>query len=106
VGGYVAFETTNNSMNNGKVGSMPMGTIVLGKQISKTEFKKKIKKEGTLYWIIVCESTIMCKEITAFDSKDKKLTCHSLNSSPEFPDFEIGLDEVKQFFLILKKQVD
>lgn len=101
---YMAFEISNNSMHNGLVNGIPQMSIVLGKQVSKREMIKKINTENT-YWVIVYEGTIMCKKITAYNKKANTITCHSLNDSPEYPDFEVPLGEVKEFFEILKKQV-
>jgi len=103
---YIAFEISNNAMNNGKVNSMPQKTVVLGKQFSVKEFKNKSSDRADLYCIIVHKEGIMCKEILSYDTKKGTIICHSLNTSPEYPDFEIALDDVKQVFEIIKKQVD
>jgi len=101
---YLAFEISNNSMHNEYVNGIPKKSIVLGKKVSKKELVKRIENKNT-FWIIVYKETIMCKQITAYDKKKNTINCHSLNKSPEYPDFNISMEEVKEFFLILKKEV-
>ncbi|MGB5820098.1 MAG: helix-turn-helix domain-containing protein [Saonia sp.] len=103
---YMAFEIANNSMYNGTAEGIPNGTIVLGKLTSKTELLRKIKTDQHRYWMILHGNSMMCKQITKYDRTTKGLTCHSINDSPEYSDFEIHLEDVKQFFMIIKKQVD
>lgn len=102
---YIAFEVANNSMNNGLAEGIPQKAIVLGKQVHSRELKRKMGDADT-QWIIVYKDSIMCKRITSYDKKKGTMVCHSLNDSPEYPDFEIHIDDVKQFFVIIKKQVD
>jgi len=103
---YMTFEISNNSMNNGCLEGMPQKTIVLGKHVRKRELAPRVKDKHYPFWIIVYKDSIMCKEIIKYNKKKGTITCHSLNNSPEYPDFEINLDDVKQFFAIIKKQVD
>ncbi|MEL6916092.1 MAG: helix-turn-helix domain-containing protein [Bacteroidota bacterium] len=103
---YTAFEISNNSMDNGQVNGIPQKAIVLGKLVKKKELKRKLRDFVGAYWIIVYRESIMCKEILAYDKKNGTILCHSLNDSPEFPDFELRLEEIKQLFMIIKKQVD
>ena len=102
---YIAFEVANNSMNNGLAEGIPEKAVVLGKQVNVRELRRKIDS-GTALWILVYKDSIMCKKITAYDKKKGTIVCHSLNDSPEYPDFELQIDDVKQFFVIIKKQVD
>ena len=101
---YVAFEIWNDSMDNGQVNGLPQGSIVLGKQVSKKDFKSKVKETNDQIWIMVHGNGVMCKQIKAFDRKTGTIGCQSLNGSPEYPDFEIAFDEIRQFFTILRKQ--
>lgn len=102
---YIAFEVANNSMNNGLAEGIPEKAVVLGKQVHTRELNRKIDG-GTTLWILVYKDSIMCKKITDYNKKKGTIICHSLNDSPEYPDFEIHIDDVKQFFVIIKKQVD
>ena len=105
VGNYLAFEISNNSMDNGLTDGISKGSVVLGKRVAEKELHKKLEEEDS-NWILICAGTIMCKKITAFDKKKKSIACHSLNNSPEYPDFEVLIGEVLAFYKILKKQVD
>jgi transcriptional regulator with XRE-family HTH domain len=103
---YIAFEISNDTMDNGKLNGLPEGTIVLGKQVSKKDFKTKVGETESQTWILVYKTGVMCKEIIDYNRKEGTITCHGLNGSPEYPDFEIAFDQVRQFFTILKRQVD
>ena len=104
VGNYLAFEILNNSMENGQANGIPQRSIILGKRASEKELSKKFAEDNAL-WVLICTNTIMCKEITAYDKKNKSITCHSLNNSPEYPDFEVPIIDVLQFYKLIKKQV-
>lgn len=105
LGSYRAFEITNDSMNNGTLESIPDGAIVLGRELNKQHWKSKLKVNQFPYWIIVHKDSIICKEITSHDVDNGIITCHSLNKSPEFSDFEIELNDVHQLYNIIKKQI-
>ncbi len=106
VANYMAFEIANESMNNGKYNGIPGKAIVLGKQVSIKELKKKIGVVDFQYWVIVHKDGIMCKDVVSYDKKNETIVCQSLNASPEFPDFEIRLADIKQVFAIIRKQID
>lgn len=105
VGNYLAFEVTNNAMDNGQVNALPQKSIVLGKLITPKQVVKQIEG-GNSYWVLVYGNSIMCKEITHYDKVAKTIRCHSLNNSPEYSDFEVPVAEVVAFYKIIKKQVD
>ena len=105
VGHYMSFEISNDSMDNGTINRVPKEAIVLVKLVSGNKVGTMLKNKPDTNWIIVHKNGIMCKRITFSDRTKKVLTCQSLNNSPEYPDFEINIDDVKQFYKILKKQV-
>lgn len=105
VGNYLAFEVTNNAMDNGQANALPQKSIVLGKFVAPKQVVKLIEKEIS-FWVLVYGNSIMCKEITHYDKTNKTIRCHSLNNSPEYSDFEVPLAEVMAFYRIIKKQVD
>lgn len=104
-GVYIAFEIIGNSMENDTADCIPNGAIVLGKEVSleDLEMRSKVKRPKA---IIVYGTNILCKEVINYDWKNKRITCHSLNTSPEYADFEIPVSEVKQLFEIVKKQTN
>lgn len=102
---YLAFEIIGNSMENGTAESIPNEAIILGKEISLEDLEIYDKVKNRIAILIYGEN-ILCKEITNYDSKNKRITCHSLNTSPEYADFEIAVSEIKQLFEVIKKQTD
>lgn len=104
-GRYQAFEIKNDSMNDGTIASIPDGAIVLGRELGRHHWRDKLKINGYPYWIIVHKDTVLCKEIISHDVERGIITCHSLNNSPEYQDFEIKLDDCRQLFNIIKKQL-
>lgn len=100
---YISFEITNNSMWSNNHHGLPNKAIVLGKISTIKELGKSSNAFES--WIIVLENVVMCKQIINYDKRNGTVTCHSLNTSPEFPDFTINLDDVKLLFRVIKKQV-
>lgn len=103
---YICFEISNNSMKNEGVYSLPSRSIVLGKQVSLKELVKVLDKNIHTYWIIILDGVVMCKQITGYNANEKIIICHSLNASPEYPDFTINLEDIKLLFGVIKRQVD
>jgi len=102
---YLAFEIAGNSMQNGTAESIPNEAIVLGREILLEELELH-GKITNLIAVLIYKENILCKEITNYDSKNERITCHSLNTSPEYADFEIPVSEIKQFFEVIKKQTN
>lgn len=104
-GKYMAFEVQNDSMNDGTIDSIPDGAIVLGRELGRQHWTNKLNTNVYPFWIIVHKDTVLCKGISKHDVEKGILTCHSLNNSPEYPDFNIKLNDVRQIFNIIKKQL-
>lgn len=105
-GRYVAFEITNDSMNDGSINSIPSGSLVLCREVQQVHWSSKLNFKKFPNWIIIHKDGIICKEIIAHDSVNGMITCHSLNNSPEYKDFKISLSDIYQLFNIIKKQID
>lgn len=106
VGKYLAFEISNDSMDNGTTAGIPNKSIVLGKLTPVNKLATMVRDNPKTLWVINHHNSIMCKKITAFNKKNKTLKCHSLNISPEYSDFEIHMGEVRQFYRIIKRQIE
>ena len=104
-GSYRAFEIQNDSMNDGTINAIPDGAVVLGRELGKQHWTSPLRTNQFPYWIIVHKDTVMCKEIVNHDTEKGIIKCHSLNSSPEYQDFEVSLNDVHQLFNIIKKQL-
>lgn len=110
-GAYMAFEIMNDSMNDATLeheasrSAILNGDIVLGRELGKQHWKSKLNTNGYPFWIIIHKDTIVCKEIIKHDVEKGIITCHSLNNSPEFQDFDLNLDDCYQLFNIIKKQI-
>lgn len=103
---YMAFEITNNSMDNGLIEGIPYKSIVLGRKVSASELQNELKAKPNAPWVLVGKETIMCKNIAGYNQEDGILTCHSLNNSPEYADFNISLTAVDELFRVVKKQMN
>lgn len=101
---YMAFEITGDAMNNGTSYSIPNGALVLGKKVDKFKLHsdKRLMKKA---FVFVCTDRIICKSITAISKEKATIICHNLNPSPEFRDFEIQMDEIREVYEVIKKQV-
>ncbi|MFS4492831.1 XRE family transcriptional regulator [Maribacter sp. 2308TA10-17] len=104
-GNLMAFEIVGSSMENDRIDGILNGSIVLGKEVPLENLTLNEKYKNSKAVIIYGES-ILCKELVRHDEKNETITCHSLNTSPEYADFEIPLNQIKQFFKVIKKQMD
>lgn len=102
-GKYLAFEIQNDSMDDNTKNSIPDGAVVLARELGRQHWTSKFRTNQYPYWIIVHKTTILCKEIVNHDVEKGVITCHSLNESPEYQDFDLKLNDVHQLFNIVKK---
>jgi transcriptional regulator with XRE-family HTH domain len=101
-GNYVAFEIKGDSMDNGGLYDNPEGCITLCRELNRQHWKDGFR-DSQYGWIIVHKDTIICKDIVGQDLENGIITCHSRNTSPEFQDFNIELNDVKQIFKVVKR---
>lgn len=101
---YMAFEITGDAMDDGTLDAIPNGALVLGKKRDKFKLNSH-KNWGNKAFVIVSSDRIICKSVTAILEDKKAIICHNLNPSPEFKDFEILLDDIKELYEVVKKQV-
>ncbi|MDF0714709.1 helix-turn-helix domain-containing protein [Muricauda sp. 334s03] len=99
------FEVSGDSMNDNSAAAIPNKTYVLGLEIKKESLTRHNETHWNQSYILVCADRIICKRLTGYNKEDKALQCHNLNTSPEFKDFELPLDDVIQVFTIVKKQI-
>jgi len=102
---YYIFEVSGNSMNDSSIHAIPNKSFVLGLALKKEDLAKKDESLWNKSYILVCKDRIICKQLTRYDSKRGTVQCHNLNTSPEYQDFELPLDDVLQVFKIVKKQL-
>lgn len=105
-GKYVAFEIKGDSMDDNTSRSIPDRSLVLARELKRDHWQNKLHLTRFPFWIIVHPNGILCKEIIEHKTGEGKIRCHSLNPSPEYQDFELSLDEVKQLFNVVKIQKD
>jgi len=103
--GYRAFEVNTKSMEDGTFSSIPEGSIVLGKAISEASLAQLLDKKEAIYSIINYDGQLLCKQIKAYNITESIIYCHSNNPSPEYADFELPLSEIKELYIIIKKQL-
>lgn len=99
------FEVSGDSMNDNSTESIPNKSYVLGLELKKESLVRNNETLWNQSYIIVCKDRIICKQITGYKKEHRSLMCHNLNSSPEFQDFELPLEDVLQVFRIVKKQI-
>jgi len=100
---YTAFEVLGDSMNDGSDRAISNGNIVLGRKEPITEDESIQKNLGEPF-VILTTGRILCKSITAIFKERGMLLCHSLNSSPEYQDFEVPIADIVGLYLVVKKQ--
>lgn len=102
-GRYFAFEIKGDSMDDDSKRSLSNGDIVLARELSKEHWRSKLHTDDYPNWVIVLNSTILCKQITEQDIDKCTITCHSLNPSPEYADFDLKMNDIKQLCNIVQR---
>ncbi|NDV68268.1 helix-turn-helix transcriptional regulator [Dysgonomonas sp. 25] len=102
-GRYYAFEIKGDSMDDDSKRSISNGDIVLARELSQEYWRSKLRTEDFPNWIIVLDNTILCKQIIEQDMEQCAITCHSLNPSPEYADFKLNLNDVRQLCNIVQR---
>ena len=103
-GQYFAFEVKGDSMDDNSKRSICSKDIVLVRKLEKVCWSSKLDSNGYPFWIIVLDNAIVCKQIIEYDASCGEIVCHSLNLSPEYADFRLPLDNVRQLYSIVAKQ--
>lgn len=102
-GRYYAFEIKGDSMDDDSKRSLSNGDIVLARELSKEYWRNKLRTDDFPNWIIVLNNTVLCKQIIDQNIDDCTIVCHSLNTSPEYADFQLNLNEVRQLCNIIQR---
>ncbi|MDR2921606.1 MAG: XRE family transcriptional regulator [Tannerella sp.] len=105
-GRYLSFEIKGDSMDDDSKRSISDRDIVLARELGREHWKDGLHIKEYPAWIIVLKNTILCKHIIKQDLDNGTITCHSLNPSPEYCDFELKFDDILQLFNIIKKESD
>ncbi|MBO0342160.1 MAG: helix-turn-helix domain-containing protein [Bacteroidota bacterium] len=98
------FEVSGDSMDDKSAAAIPNKAYVLGLEIKKESLTRNNETYWNRSYVLVCTDRIICKRLTGYHKQHKSLMCHNLNTSPEFQDFELHLDDVLQVFKVVKKQ--
>lgn len=102
-GRYYAFEIKGDSMDDDSKRSLCNGDIVLARELGQEHWHNKLRTDDFPNWIIVLDNTVLCKQIINQNINDFSITCHSLNPSPEYADFELKLSDVRQLCNIVQR---
>lgn len=104
LGRYYAFEIKGDSMDDGSKRSISDKDVVLARELSRDYWKGRLHNDEYPFWIIILNNTIVCKQIVDQDVEKGIITCHSLNPSPEYANFELHMDDVCQLCNIVARQ--
>ncbi|WP_222982801.1 helix-turn-helix domain-containing protein [Flagellimonas meishanensis] len=102
---YTAFEIAGDSMNDLGFEAIPNKAIVLGLGLEKETFTKDMDDLWYKSYVLVCQDRIICKQVVGYNNNNGTIKCHNLNTSPEYKDFELSLNDVLQVFKVIKKQL-
>jgi lambda repressor-like predicted transcriptional regulator len=104
LGRYYAFEIKGDSMDDDSKRSICDKDIVLARELSRDYWRDKLHSDEYPFWIVILDNTVVCKQIVGQDLERCEITCHSLNPSPEYADFTLSLNDVRQLCNIVAKQ--
>ena len=102
-GSYQAFEIKGDSMDDDSKRSLSHGDIVNARELGREHWKGKLHTDQYPNWIIVTDTTVLCKQIINQNLETGDIICHSLNPSPEYTDFTINLNDVRKLFNIVQR---
>lgn len=102
-GNYQAFEIKGDSMDDDSKRSLSHGDIVNARELSRDKWTSRLHTDQYPNWIIVTDTTVLCKQIINQNLETGDITCHSLNTSPEYTDFTINLNDVRKLFNIVQR---
>jgi DNA-binding XRE family transcriptional regulator len=107
-GRYLAFRVKGDSMDNGTSDAIPQNYIVATRELQRLHWTSMIRFKDFRFWVIyTTESKFpLLKEITGHDVEKGVISCHSLNDSPEYKDFDLSLNDVQALFYVINIQRD
>lgn len=103
-GNYLAFEIKGDSMDDGTRNSFEEGDIVLTRELDRVHWKDGLRFNDHPYWVVVFENSVLIKQIIGQDLVNGTITFHSINSSPEYSDFTLNMDEIRALYYVLQKK--
>ena len=103
-GRYFAFEVKGDSMDDGTRSSFEEGDIVLVRELDRIHWRDGLRYKEHPYWVVVFCSSVLIKQLVGQDLTAGTLTFHSLNPSPEYADFTLGMDEIRALYYVLQKK--
>ncbi|MDC6385534.1 XRE family transcriptional regulator [Flagellimonas taeanensis] len=99
------FEVSGDSMNDSTMDAIPNRAFVLALETKKETLTKNDENLWNRSYILVCSDRIICKQLMGYNRQTNALQCHNLNTSPEYQDFEVSINDVLQVFRVMKKQI-
>ena len=94
------FEVKGNSMDDGTNRGLLDGDKILVKELDNNCCHSKLKTGDSFFVIIHRTDGIVVKQIVEHRVEEGFIRCHSINPSPEYPDFDIDLREVTRIFKV------
>lgn len=101
-GNYMAFHVRGDSMDDGTKQGISQGETLLVRELDRIHWQSGLRYKKFPYWVVAFENSILIKEITGHDIDTGNVTFHSLNSSPEYRDFTLNLDDIQRLFNVIK----
>ena len=101
-GNYIAWSVRGDSMDNNDSHSIKHGSILTTREFDKSNWKNSLPIRKHPYWVIIHKDGVLFKQIKKHDVDNGIITCHSLNTSPEFKDFDLQLSEVLQLCCVIQ----
>lgn len=105
MGNYMAFRVRGDSMDDGTKRGISQGEILLVRELEQIFWKDQLRYHKYPFWVISYDNSILVKQIINQDLQTGDITCHSLNPSPEYRDFNVNLNEVQRLFNVIKVKI-
>lgn len=103
-GNYRGFRVKGDSFWNEGGYDTPDKGIVLAREVGRQHWKDGFRN-SPYGWVIFTKNNGVLKDIIKQDLQNGIITCHSRNTSPEYSDFNLSLDDdVVSIWRVIKRQ--
>lgn len=99
---YAGFKVVDESMNDGTRDGFKNGDKLL--VIPVEDFRAVISSDLDSFWVIETGNRILLKQIVEYNKLSDTVTCHSLNPSPAFQDFQIEIKNIEKIYRVIQQQ--
>jgi transcriptional regulator with XRE-family HTH domain len=101
-GKYLLFEVEGDSMDDDSRRAICDRDIILCREIGRHLWENCKLHYRDYYFLFVTNNGIVIKQVIDHDVDNGVITCHSINPDPQYEDFKLHIDEIKELFSVVR----